>query len=205
MAPSKDPVKFVEEAIVDHQKRVTKFHKSVWKQVKSFLTPLQKFLKNILSAAKDLAETVGKKVINHITSTIRAILKFLEPIEKALKNFVLLGKRILATIRKEIDKSKVIRFLKTVVRKYVETMRKIVGLIVDLWKEIGILDAAMAVFKKFSTVLKFLFNWIDELVSGILNAVSKVKTLLTRAMKELMKQEKEAIRMLKDVAKLKVP
>ncbi|MVO18355.1 hypothetical protein [Parasedimentitalea huanghaiensis] len=204
MAPSNDPVKFVEEAIVEHQKRVLNFYKSVWKRVKSYLTPLQKFLKNVLSAAKDLAQTVGKKVISQLTDTIRAILNFLSPIEKLLKDIIQLGKRILATIRKKADKNEVIRFLKTVVRKYVETFTKIVGLITDLWKELGILDAVLAVFNKFRLVLSMAFGWFDQ-VTGVLTAIGKVRKQLQKAMKSLLKERKEALRLVKDVAKLKVP
>ena len=203
-AASDDPVKFVEEAIEQHQKRVLNFYKSVWKRVKSILTPLQRFLKNILSAAKDLAQTVGKKVINHITSTIRAIINFLKPIEKALIGILQLGKRILATIRKKVDKSEVIRILKTVVRKYVETFKKVVGLITDLWNELGILDVAMAVFNRFRLILSMAFGWFEE-VTGILTAIKKVRTHLQRVIKALLKELKDAIRLVKDVAKLKVP
>ena len=205
MAPPNDPVKFVEDAIVQHQERVLKFYKTIWKRVKSLLTPLQKFLKDLRSAAKDLVQTVGKKVINHLTSTIRSILNFLAPIEKMLKDIVQLGKRILATIRKETDKIKVIRFLKTVVRKYVETFKKIVGLISDLWKEIGILDAAVAVLDTFSTILSFMFNWISALIKGLFTTVSKVKTILNKGVKGFVKEQKDAIRLVKDVGKLKVP
>ncbi|TLP62814.1 hypothetical protein FEE96_13865 [Parasedimentitalea maritima] len=203
MAPSNDPVKFVEEAIVEHQKRVLNFYKSVWKRVKSYLTPLQKFLKNVLSAAKDLAQTVGKKVISQLTDTIRAILNFLSPIEKLLKDIIQLGKRILATIRKKVDKNEVIRFLKTVVRKYIETFTKIVGLITDLWKELGILDAALAVFNKFRLVLSMAFGWFDQ-VTGVLTAIGKVRKQLQKAIKSLLKERKEALRLVKDVAKLKL-
>lgn len=203
MAPSNDPIKFVEEAIVEHQKRVLNFYKSVWKRVKSYLTPLQKFLKNVLSAAKDLAQTVGKKVISQLTDTIRAILNFLSPIEKLLKDIIQLGKRILATIRKKVDKNEVIRFLKTVVRKYVETFTKIVGLITDLWKELGILDAALAVFNKFRLVLSMAFGWFDQ-VTGVLTAIGKVRKQLQKAIKSLLKERKEALRLVKDVAKLKL-
>ncbi|KAE9626452.1 hypothetical protein [Parasedimentitalea maritima] len=203
MAPSNDPVKFVEEAIVEHQKRVLNFYKSVWKRVKSYLTPLQKFLKNVLSAAKDLAQTVGKKVISQLTDTIRAILNFLSPIEKLLKDIIQLGKRILATIRKKVDKNEVIRFLKTVVRKYIETFKKIVGLITDLWRELGILDAALAVFNKFRLVLSMAFGWFDQ-VTGVLTAIGKVRKQLQKAIKSLLKERKEALRLVKDVAKLKL-
>ena len=203
MAPSNDPVKFVEEAIVEHQKRVLNFYKSVWKRVKSYLTPLQKFLKNVLSAAKDLAQTVGKKVISQLTDTIRAILNFLSPIEKLLKDIIQLGKRILATIRKKVDKNEVIRFLKTVVRKYIETFKKIVELITDLWKELGILDAALAVFNKFRLVLSMAFGWFDQ-VTGVLTAIGKVRKQLQKAIKSLLKERKEALRLVKDVAKLKL-
>lgn len=205
MAASEDPVKFVEDAIVQHQERVLKFYKSIWKRVKSFLTPLQKFLKDLLSSAKDLIKTVGTKVLNHLTSTIRSILDYLAPIEKALKYIIQLGKRILATIRKEVDKSKVIRFLKTVVRKYVETLKSIAGLVFDLWKEIGVLDAAVAVLDTFSTVLSFLFNWISALIKGIVNTVTKSRALLKQGVKAFVKEQKDAVRLLKDVGKLKVP
>jgi hypothetical protein len=203
-AASNDPVKFVDDAIEQHQKRLLNFYKSVWKRVKFILTPLQRFLKNILSAAKDLLETLGKKVINHLTSTIRAILSFLQPIEKTLNDILQLGKRILATIRKKVDKSEVIRILKTVVRKYVETFKKIIGLITDLWTELGILDVAMAVFNKFRLILSMVFGWFDE-VTGILTAIKKVRTHLQRVIKALLKERKDAIRLVKDVAKLKVP
>lgn len=203
-AASDDPVKFVEEAIEQHQERMLKFYKSVWKRVKSILTPLQKFLKKFISGTKEMVEVLGKEVINRITATIRAILKVLEPIEKALKDIILLGKRILATIRKEIDKTKVIRFLKTVVRKYIETMKKIVTLVVDLWRDIGILDVAMSVLNKFRLILSMVFGWFDE-VTGILTAIKKVRAQLKRIIKTLLAERKKAIKLVKDVAKLKVP
>ena len=203
-AKSDDPVKFVGEAIEQHHERMLKFYKSTWKRVKSFLKPLQKFLKNFIAGTKDMIATVGKEVINRITSAIRAILKVLEPIGKALKDMILLGKRILATIRREIDKTKLIRVLKTVVRKYVEIFKKVVGFIENLWNDLGILDIALAALNKFRLVLSMVFSWFDE-VTGILTAIKKVQTHLKRAIKTLLKERKKAIRLVKDVAKLKVP
>ncbi|NIZ61111.1 hypothetical protein DL239_08990 [Sedimentitalea sp. CY04] len=203
-AKSDDPVKFVGEAIEQHHDRMLKFYKSTWKRVKSFLKPLQKFLKNFIAGTKDMIATVGKEAINRITSAIRAILKVLEPIDKALQDMILLGKRILATIRKEIDKTKLIRVLKTVVRKYVEIFKKVVSFIENLWDDLGILDVALAVLNKFRLVLSMVFNWFDE-VTGILTAIKKVKAQLKRAIKTLLKERKKAIRLVKDVAKLKVP
>mgnify|MGYP000535881904 CR=1 FL=1 len=203
-AKSDDPVKFVGEAIEQHHERMLKFFKSTWKRVKSFLKPLQKFLKNFIAGTKDMIATVGKEAINRITSAIRAILKVLEPIGKALQEMILLGKRILATIRKEIDKTKLIRVLKTVVRKYVEIFKKVVGFIEDLWNDLGILDVALAGLNKFRLVLSMVFSWFDE-VTGILTAIKRVRAQLKRIIKTFLAERKKAIRLVKNVAKLKVP
>jgi phage-related protein len=189
-------------SIEQQQKRLLYYQKTVWKRVKSMLTPLQNFLKNIISEAKKLIDTVGKKVINHITSTIQAILKLFEPIEKALKYLIQTGKSILNTIRKQVNKSEAIPFLKKVIRKYVETFRKVVDWVIELWSELGILDAALAVLNKFRMMLRLVFQWFDD-VTGILSAVKNFRTLLRGTIKTLKEERNDTLRLGKDVAKLK--
>lgn len=205
MAEAKDPIKTVEEAVVAHQERVLKFYKTLWKRIKSVLAPLKKFIKDLLSAAKEIAKTVGKSLINQLTSSMRAILDLLTRLEKVLKSVILLGKRILATLRKAADQVKAIRFLKTVVRKYVEFIKQIWAMIADLAKQIGILDAAIAILDTFSTVLRFVFNWITALIKGITTMSRNIGRHLKQGLKAFVKERKEAIQLGRYVAKMPVP
>jgi phage-related protein len=205
MAETKDPVKYVQEAIVKHQERVLRFYKTLWKRIKSLLKPLKDFLKDLLSATRKIAKTVGKSVVSKITSAIRAILDLLTRLEKALKSVILLGKRILATLRKATDQIKAIRFLKTVVRKYVEFIKQIWAMIADLAKQISILDAAIAILDTFSTVLRFVFNWITALIKGITMMSRNIGRHLKQGLKAFVKERKEAIQLGRYVAKMPVP
>lgn len=205
MAEAEDPIRIVEEAIVAHQERVLKFYKTLWKRIKSALAPLRNFLKDLLSAAKQLIKTVGKAVINQLTSAIRAILDLLTRLEKTLKSAILLGKRILATLRKATDQVKAIRFLKTVVRKYVEFIKQVWTMIADLAKQIGVLDAAAKVLDRFATVLSFLFNWISALIKGVSLMTRNTGRHLKQGLKAFVKERKEAIKLGRDIAKMPVP
>ena len=42
--------------------------KTVWTRIRALLTPLSKFLKNVISGAKSLAKTVGKAAVKQVTS-----------------------------------------------------------------------------------------------------------------------------------------
>ncbi len=205
MAETKDPVDYVQEAIVKHQERVLKFYKTLWKRIKSLLKPLKDFLKDLLSATKEIAKTVGKRVISMITTSLRAILDMLTRLEKVLKSVILLGKRILATLRKATDQVKAIRFLKTVARKYVEFIKQIWAMIADLAKQIGLLDGAIAVLDTFSTVLSFVFNWISALIKGITLMSRNIGRHLKQGIKAFVKERKEAIQLGRYVAKMPVP
>ena len=205
MAEAKDPVKTVEEAVVAHQERVLKFYKTLWKRIKSALAPLKKFIKDLLSAAKEIAKTVGKSLITQLTSSMGAILDLLTRLEKVLKSVILLGKRILATLRKATDQVKAIRFLKTVVRKYVAFITQIWAMIADLAKQIGLLDRAIAVLDTFGTVLSFLFNWISALIKGITMMSRNIWRHLKQGIKAFVKERKEAILLGRFVAKMPVP
>ena len=205
MAEAKDPVKTVEEAVVAHQERVLKFYKTLWKRIKSALAPLKKFIKDLLSAAKEIAKTVGRSLITQLTSSMRAILDLLTRLEKMLKSVILLGKRILATLRKATDQVKAIRFLKTVVRKYVAFITQIWAMIADLAKQIGLLDRAIAVLNTFGTVLSFLFNWISALIKGITMMSRNIWRHLKQGIKAFVKERKEVIQLGRFVAKMPVP
>lgn len=205
MAETKDPVEHVQEAITKHQERVLRFYKTLWKRIKSLLKPLKDFLKDLLSATREIAKTVGKRVISKITTSLRAILDLLTRLEKVLKSVILLGKRILAALRKATDQVKAIRFLKTVVRKYVEFIKQIWAMIADLAKQIGILDAAIAILDTFSTVLSFVFNWISALIKGITMMSRNIGRHLKQGIKTFVKERKEAIQLGRYVAKMPVP
>jgi len=205
MAEAKDPIKTVEEAVVAHQERVLKFYKTLWKRIKSVLAPLKKFIKDLLSAAKEIAKTVGKSLINQLTSSMRAILDLLTRLEKVLKSVILLGKRILATLRKAADQVKAIRFLKTVVCKYVEFIKQIWAMIADLVKQIGLLDRAIALLDTFGTVLSFVFNWISALIKGLSMMSRNIWRHLKQGIKAFVKERKEAIQLGRYVAKMPVP
>ncbi|MEP4036326.1 hypothetical protein [Pseudophaeobacter sp.] len=205
MAETKDPVDYVQEAIVKHQERVLRFYKTLWKRIKSLLKPLKDFLKDLLSATKEIAKTVGKRVISKITTSLRAILDLLTRLEKVLKSVILLGKRILATLRKATDQVKAIRFLKTVVRKYVAFIKQIWAMIADLAKQIGLLNGAIAILDTFSTVLSFVFNWISALIKGITMMSRNIGRHLKQGLKTFVKERKEAIQLGRYVAKMPVP
>mgnify|MGYP000456585665 FL=1 len=205
MAEAKDPVKTVEEAVVAHQERVLKFYKTLWKRIKSALAPLKKFIKDLLSAAREIAKTVGKSLITQLTSSMRAILDLLTRLEKMLKSVILLGKRILATLRKATDQVKAVRFLKTVVRKYVAFITQIWAMIADLAKQIGLLDRAIAVLDTFGTVLSFVFNWISALIKGITMMSRNIWRHLKQGIKAFVKERKEVIQLGRYVAKMPVP
>ncbi|OBY26264.1 hypothetical protein [Leisingera sp. JC1] len=204
MAPSNDPVEFVEKAVDKLHARMFYYLKTVWKRIRALLTPLSKFLKNVISGAKSLAKTVGKAAVKQVTSAAQFILKLIDRVELTLKNLVKLGKRILDTIRKNKDRSRVIRILKTVIRKYVEMIRQVWGWVQEIWDELGVLDTALSIISRFASVLQLIFRWIRD-VTGILDAVKKAKALLKKVVKTLRLEVKQAIRLLKDVAKLPVP
>ncbi|KIC12151.1 hypothetical protein RA19_02570 [Leisingera sp. ANG-M1] len=204
MAPSNDPVEFVEKGVSKLHARVIFYLKKVWKRVRSLLMPLRKFMKKMLSAAKSIAKTAGKKAVSQVTSAGQTVLNLLDRVEQMLKSMIKLGQRILDTIRKNTDRSRLVRVLKTVVRKYVEMFRQVWGWVQEIWEQIGVLDTALSILNRFASVLQIVFGWIKELTT-ILGGVKKVKGMLKKVVKTLRLEIKEAIRLLKDVAKLPVP
>ncbi|KIC31124.1 hypothetical protein [Leisingera sp. ANG-M6] len=204
MAPSNDPVEFVEKGIDRLHTRVLFYLKKVWKRVRSLLMPLRKFMKKMLSAAKSIAKTAGKKAVAQVTSAGQTVLNLLDRVEQMLKTMIKLGQRILDTIRKNTDRSRLVRVLKTVVRKYVEMFRQVWGWVQEIWEQIGVLDTALSILNRFASVLQIVFGWIKELTT-ILGGVKKVKGMLKKVVKTLRLEMKDAIRLLKDTAKLPVP
>ncbi len=204
MAPSNDPVEFVERGIEKFHTRVIFYLKKVWKRVRSLLMPLRKFMKKMLTSAKTIAKTAGKKAVSQVTSAGQTVLNLLDRVEQMLKTMVKLGQRILDTIRKNTDRSRLVKVLKTVIRKYVEMFRQVWGWVQEIWEQIGVLDTALMILNRFASVLQIIFGWIKEL-TAILGGVKKVKGLLKKVVKTLRLEMKEAIRLLKDVVKLPVP
>ena len=116
----------------------------------------------------------------------------------------LLGKRILNTIKKEADKTKLVRTLKTVVRKYVDAMRKVFAWVNEIWRELDLLNRALMVLDGFRSILQIVFRWIAE-VSVVLTTLKTAQRLLKQVWKPLKKEIKDALRLGKDMAKIPVP
>ncbi|EBA18673.1 hypothetical protein RSK20926_13159 [Roseobacter sp. SK209-2-6] len=207
MAPSgdkNDPVKRVAKDVETLHKRITYYLKTVWKRVRGLLAPLRNFLKKILKVVKKIVATVGKKAVDTLVKAATKLLDLFDRVEALLKTMFLLGKRILNTIKKEADKTKLVRTLKTVIRKYVQAMRKVFGWVNEIWRELDILNRALMILDTFRGVLQIIFRWIAE-VAVVLNTLKRAKQLLKSVWKALKKEIKDAIKLGKEVAKMPVP
>jgi len=207
MAPSgdkNDPVKAVERGVERLHKRITFYLKTLWKRVRTLLKPLRTFLKKVMKVVKKIAATVGKRVIEGLVRAATRLLDLFDRVEKLLSTMFLLGKRILNTIKKEADKTKLVRTLKTVVRKYVDAMRKVFAWVNEIWRELDLLNRALMVLDGFRSILQIVFRWIAE-VSVVLTTLKTAQRLLKQVWKPLKKEIKDALRLGKDMAKIPVP
>lgn len=207
MAPSNqanDPTEFVERGITRLHQRITYYFKTIWKRVKGLLAPLRNFLKKLIKVVKQIAVTVGKKVVDMLTRAANLVLSLFDRIEALLKKLFLLGKRVLTTLKKETDKTRLVRVLKTVMRKYIAAFRQVATWVNELWDQLDILNRALALLDSFRMVLQLAFRWIAE-VTAVLSALRRIRQLLRGVWKALKKEVKEAIKLGRDVAKMPVP
>lgn len=199
-----DPTEFVERGITRLHQRIIYYLKTIWKRVRGLLAPLRNFLKKLIKVIKQIAVTVGKKVVDMLTRAANLVLDLFDRIEALLKKLFLLGKRVLTTLKKETDKTKLVRVLKTVVRKYIAAFRQVASWVTELWDQLDILNRALALLDGFRMVLQLAFRWIAE-VTAVLSALRRIRQLLRGVWKALKKEVKEAIKLGRDVAKMPVP
>ena len=162
------------------------------------------FLRNIQAAAKSLAQTVGKAAAQAATGALQQILSLIDQIELTMKAMLKMGKRVLATIRKTADKNRVVRILKTVIRRYIQMFRQIWSWICDFHDQLDLLGNTMAVIRKMRQVLQLAFSWIDD-VTQVVSALKRTRTLLKKTIKAMRIEVKDAIKLAREVKKMPVP
>lgn len=207
MAPPKasnSPVAFVADRISQILKRLLHFQKSVWQRILGWLNTLRTLIKNLAKQIKQLIQIVGKKAVDMLLRVLQRLQALINPITKLLAKLIQTAKRVLTIIRKKTDMTEVIRILKTVIRGFVTDLRQLFARVTSFLSEIDILGKALALFDRFRSVLRMAFRWIDDL-TRLAGTVQKIRLMLRSTLKILKKEVTEAIRMGKDMARLKVP
>ena len=202
-ATENDPTQKFLDATQKYQTRLFQLWKVTFKRVASYLKSLVSFIDNVIKAAAQLASTVGKAVVKKVTEAGLYVKNMIKRIPQMLKNAMKLGKRIIALIKKAADPNAIINTLKKLFRKYVMMFREIFGTITEMVKQLDILGTVLAVVNTFKRVLQMMLSWIGE-VTRVNDAVVRSKRLLNKVLKEMRKEVKEAEKMRKEVAKLKV-
>lgn len=206
MAPTNDPMTLVENQLTTLHRQVEFYYKKLWKRISASVAPLRSFLKNVISAAKKMAQTVGKAAVDSLITTGRFVLNLIDNLATGLRQLWTIGKHILTGFKRklEADRAKLIRVLKTKLRGYVALFRKVFAWVTQLWDQIAPLDRALAIVARVSGVLRLVFGWIAD-VTQVVTVLNTVKQLLRKIWKPIKREVKTAIALGKDIARMPVP
>ncbi|MQQ09024.1 hypothetical protein GFB49_11210 [Epibacterium sp. SM1979] len=206
MAPINDPMTPVENQLTTLHRQVEFYYKKLWKRISASVAPLCSFLKNVISAAKKLAQTVGKAAVDSLITTGRFVLNLIDNLATGLRQLWTIGKHILTGFKRklEADRAKLIRVLKTKLRNFVVLFRKIFAWVNQLWDQIAPLDRALAILAQFRGILKLVLGWIAD-VTQVMGALNKIKQLMRKIWKPIKREVKSAIQLGKDIARMPVP
>jgi hypothetical protein len=203
MAQDNDPTQKFLEATEKYQSLFQHLWKVVFKKLNSNIKSLTSFLTKFIAQAKDLVTTVGKAVVDKVVSIGQSIMRLIVAIPRALKDVLRFGKKIIVLIKKAIDPNQIINTLKKLFSRYVRMLREIFGYISELVTHLNVIGTALSVVNTFKLVLQAMFSWIRD-ITGANDAVMRAKRMLTKVIKQMKKEVKEAEKMRKEVMKLKV-
>lgn len=203
MAAENDPTKKFLEAAQKYQSRLLYLWKNIFKKVKSYLKSMASFVNNFIAAAKQLASTIGKSVVDKFVKAAQWVVQEVQALPNAIKAAMRFGKKVIALIQKAADPNKIISTLKKLFSRYVRMVKEIFGRISEMAKQLDVLGPMLSIINSFKNALRMIFSWIKE-VTRINDAVVKTKRLLKKVIKEMKKEVKEAEKMRKEVMKLKI-
>ena len=201
-AATDDPFAKFSDATERYQSTLTDLWKNVFKKLYSYLKPMIAFGSKLIAKTKDLVHAVGATVIKSFERAYNKITGMLRYIPELIKKALKLGAQIVATIAKAADPRKVIATLKKLFARYVAMLQEIFEAVTDFVDQLDILGKALAVVEKAKSVLQYMLSWIKE-VSGAAGAVKKARDLLTKTIKTMKVEIKEATQLSREVAKLK--
>ena len=202
MAQANDPLKPVLDAVWRYQKRIQELIGSVFNKLRSSMGKAIAFMDNVVKYAKEIAKKVGKGVVNTIVSMRNRIFAAVNAVPGLAKSALKLGYRIIATIQKAADPNKVIKVVKKLFQTYVRMIRQLADYVSDMVAALDPVGKALKVIATFRLVLQMVFKWIAD-VSGAATAVAKTRSLVRKAAKLLRAEVKDAVRVVKEVQRLK--
>lgn len=197
-----DPTAPVLRAVETYQQRLFHLWKVVFKQINAKFSTATKFFDNLVTKGHEIASKVGQAVVDRILGLKDRVFGALEAVPNIVKSALRLGNKIISLIRKAVDPNRIIGTLKRLFMRYVKMLREVFGWVSDFFSALNPLGAALAIVNTFRNVLRLVVSWIGE-VSGANSAVKKAKSLLKRVVKAMKVEIKEAVRLRKDVLKLK--
>lgn len=203
MAQENDPTQKFLEATERYQTILTRLWKVVFKKVASIMRALTSFLTKFIAQAKDLVTTIGKKAVNTLIGTGQRLIDLIQGTPNRLKAAIRFGKKIVALIKKAVDPNKIINTLKKLFRRYVQMIQDIANFVSELISNLDIIGTALGVVNTFKRVLQMMFAWIAD-VTRANDAALKAKRMLKKVQKDMKREVKEAIKLRREVMKLKV-
>lgn len=202
MATSNDPTAPVLRAVEAYQSRLFELWKVTFKKVNAKFNAARSFFDNVINRGEEIASKVGKAVVDRLAQLGQGVFAVIDTVPGACKSALRLGNKIIALIRKAADPNRIIGTLKKLFHRYVKMLRDIYAGVVDFLSALDPLATALAVVNTFRNVLRLVVSWVGE-VSGANSAVKKARSLVKRAVKAMKLEIKEAIRLRKQVLKLK--
>ncbi len=201
-AAANDPTAPVLRAVERYQARLFEIWKSIFKRISSKFSAARGFFDNMVTKGHEIASKVGQAVVSRIVAFRETIFGTLDYVPAAVKSALRLGNKIIALIRKATDPNRIIGTLKRLFMRYVKMLREIFAQIQSMMQALSPLSAALAIVNTFKNVLRLMVSWVTQ-VSQANSAVKKAKSLLKKVVKAMKVEIKEAIRLRKQVLKLK--
>lgn len=202
MAEPNDPTKQIAEKVTIFDARLKELLKVVFKKLQPLMSTYGKFLAQMRSYAKELAAKVGKSVVDTILNAGEDLIATFEFLKRELKAGIKFAAKILATIKKATDPTAILKKLKGMVQKFVRVYKTLAERIIKFVLAIDPIGNALLVVEKLKMMLQLIFNWISS-VTGAASAVRKAQRLLKKMVKVLKEDIKHAVRLGKEVTKLK--
>ncbi len=202
MAEPDNPLVPIKEKVVKIETRLVEFLRTALGKIKPMTISLMSFLANVRKAAKDLAKTVGKAVIDNVLKAGDRLFQTMSFVESQTIECLKLIRNVLSAIKKAAQPDKVFNMVKKVVARFAKIFRVIVTKVSEVMAVLAPIEAVLSVISTFKTVLQMIFKWIAQ-VSGVTSGVKKARALLKKSYKILRDEAKEVTKLVKEVNKLK--
>lgn len=203
MAQPDNPLIPIQDKVVRIHSRLLDFLRNVLLKIKPMMVTLQGFLVDVKKAAKEIARTVGKSVVDSFIKMGTKLVQVVAFVEKLVFEGIKFAAKILSVIKKAAKApEKVFKIVKAMVARLAKLFRTILTRVMELMVAINPIDVVLRVIDAMKMMLQVVFRWISQ-VTALTTSVKKAKALIKKSVKLLKAEAKQVTEMVKEANKLK--